>query len=62
MYHFKKGIGYVVSAFFLIIPYKSHFNSLNLDFTDENIHTVVLKAVSDVLMRTKLEYINGVLK
>lgn len=49
-------------SFFLTIPYKSHFNSLNLDFTDENIHTVVLKAVSDVLMRTKLEYINGVLK
>lgn len=31
----------------------STFNGLNLDFTDENIHTVALKAVSDVLMRTK---------
>lgn len=31
----------------------STFKGLNLDFTDENIHTVALKAVSDVLMRTK---------
>ena len=31
----------------------STFNGLNLDFTDENIHTVALKAVSDVLMKTK---------
>ena len=31
----------------------STFRGLNLDFTDENIHTVALKAVSDVLMRTK---------
>ena len=31
----------------------STFRGLDLDFTDENIHTVALKAVSDVLMRTK---------
>ena len=29
------------------------FSGLNLEFTDENIHTVALKAVSDVLMRSK---------